>query len=418
MMPACMPEGDHAMARFRTLPALVVLLALVPPAVAGGSGAGMAGTGADAMDDPGCGAVLAPVDQAGLPDPFLRPDGSRVASRAQWPCQRRTLQATAQAQVYGTRGPGPERVEGRIEGGRITVRVVQGGREAEFGARLRLPPGPGPHPAIIVVGGVAGVDDALLEAEGIARIDFDATQVGAETGTSRERRGAFYTLHDGAMDATGTLMAWAWGVSRLVDVIAAHDALLRADAVAVTGCSRWGKGALAAGAFDPRIALTIPIESGTGGVPVWRAAGEGGAQSPASAWGEQPWLGDGFAPFAQAPWRLAIDQHAVLALVAPRGLLVLDNPHVDWLGARHGHLSALAAAEVYAALGAAGNLGYHGDVADGRHCAWREEWTGPARDALRRHLLRREAADLPLRAAAGHAARLDDHRAWSAPALD
>src|SRR5690606_38462141 len=200
-----------------------------------------------------------------------------------------------------------------------------------------------------------------------------------ETGTSRERRGAFYTLHDGAMDATGTLMAWAWGVSRLVDVIAAHDALLRADAVAVTGCSRWGKGALAAGAFDPRIALTIPIESGTGGVPVWRAAGEGGAQSPASAWGEQPWLGDGFAPFAQAPWRLAIDQHAVLALVAPRGLLVLDNPHVDWLGARHGHLSALAAAEVYAALGAAGNLGYHGDVADGRHCAWREEWTGPAR---------------------------------------
>ena len=57
------------MARFRTLPALVVLLALVPPAVAGGSGAGMAGTGADAMDDPGCGAVLAPVDQAGLPDP-------------------------------------------------------------------------------------------------------------------------------------------------------------------------------------------------------------------------------------------------------------------------------------------------------------------------------------------------------------
>src|SRR5690606_7645124 len=122
--------------------------------------------GAQAADpggpgDPGCGAVLAPVDQAGLPDPFLRPDGSRVASRAQWPCQRRTLQATAQAQVYGTRGPGPERVEGRIEGGRITVRVVQGGREAEIGARLRLPPGPGPHPAKIVVGGVAGVDDAL-----------------------------------------------------------------------------------------------------------------------------------------------------------------------------------------------------------------------------------------------------------------
>ena len=108
----------------------------------------------------------------------------------------------------------------------------------------------------------------------------------------------------------------------------------------------------------------------------------------------------------------------MLALVAPRGLLVLDNPHVDWLGARHGHLSALAAAEVYAALGAAGNLGYHSDVADPRHCAWREEWTAPTRDALRRHLLGRQADDLPMRAAPGHEATLDGHRDWTAPALE
>jgi hypothetical protein len=401
------------MATSRLIPALAALLTLAPPVVAGGAAHDTAGD----LAGPGCEVALAPVERPGLPDPFMRPDGTRVASRAQWPCQRRTLQATAEAQVYGARGPEPERVEGRIEADRITVRVAQGGREAEFGARVRLPPGPGPHPAIIVVGGVAGVDDALLEAEGIARIDFDATQVGAETGASRERRGAFFELHGGAMDATGTLMAWAWGVSRLVDAIAAHGDLLRADAVAVTGCSRWGKGALAAGAFDPRIALTIPIESGTGGVPYWRAEGEGGAQPPASAWGEQPWLGDGFRPFAEDPSRLAIDQHAVLALVAPRGLLVLDNPHVDWLGARHGHLSALAAAEVYAALGASGNFGYHGDVADGRHCAWRDEWTAPARDAIRRHLKGEAAADLPLVAAPGSAAGLAPLRDWEAPAL-
>src|SRR5690606_41558270 len=96
----------------------------------------------------------------------------------------------------------------------------------------------------------------------------------------------------------------------------------------------------------------------------------------------------------------------------------LPTPTRVGRAARQRHLAASAGAEVYAALGAAGNLGYLGAVADGRHCACREEWTGPARAALRRHLLRREAADLPLRAAAGHAARLDDHRAWSAPALD
>lgn len=399
--------------RTLTRPSAVLLSLLLPLAAP-------AGAAADRVEAPANGArcdeALPPRARATLPDPFLRPDGGRVASRSEWACQRRILRATAEAHVYGARGPEPERVEARIDGDAITVRVGQGGREVEFGARLRLPEGPGPHPAMIVVGGVAGVDDALLEAEGVARIDFDATQVGAETGTTRERRGAFFELHDGAMDGTGTLMAWAWGVSRLVDAIAAHRDLLRADAVAVTGCSRWGKGALAAGAFDERVALTIPIESGAGGVPAWRLLGEG-AQPPASAFGEQPWLGEGFAAHLQEIGSLPIDQHGVLGLVAPRGLLVLDNPHVDWLGAPAGHASALAAAEIWRALGAEGNLGYHGAVADGSHCAWRDEWTAPARDAIRRHLKGEAAADLPLVAAPGSAADLAPLRDWEAPAL-
>ena len=334
---------------------------------------------------PGCATpIAAGPPSPGLPDPFARADGTRIADRADWPCQRQALQATVEAHVYGPGAPDPERVVGRIGEDAIHVTVFRDGKQVAFEARLRRPDGPGPHPVMIVVGGVAGVDDALLAAEGIARIDLDVTAIGAETGTSRERRGAFFELYGEPQQRTGTLMAWAWGVSRLVDAIAADGGhLLRADAVAVTGCSRWGKGALAAGAFDPRIALTIPIESGSGGVPAWRADGAGGAQPPASAWGEQPWLGDGFHAWLADPEGLPIDQHSVLALVAPRGLLVLDNPHVDWLGARHGHLSALAAAEVYAALGASGNLGYHGDVADPRHCAWREEWTAPARACAR-----------------------------------
>src|SRR5690606_15444451 len=93
---------------------------------------------------------------------------------------------------------------------------------------------------------------------------------------------------------------------------------------------------------------------------------------------------------------LPIDQHAVLALVAPRGLLVLDNPHVDWLGASAGHAAVQAAAGVYALLGAEGSLGYHGDVSDARHCAWRAAWHEPARDAIRRHLHGAEADDPPV----------------------
>src|SRR5690606_29956232 len=114
MMPACMPEGDDAMTPIRRLLAVAMLLALPPLALADATAPGAQAADPGGPGDPGCGAVLAPVDQAGLPDPFLRPDGSRVASRAQWPCQRRTLQATAQAQGYGTPRPGPEPVRGRM----------------------------------------------------------------------------------------------------------------------------------------------------------------------------------------------------------------------------------------------------------------------------------------------------------------
>ncbi|TWT23247.1 topoisomerase [Luteimonas marina] len=355
---------------------------------------------------------------AGLPDPFARADGSRIATRADWRCHRQALLRTAEAQVYGWKGPKPDRVTGTIADDRIDVTVSHAGREVSFSADLRLPEGPGPHPAIIVVGGRAGVDDGLLAGEGVARIDFVPTAVGAETGTSRARQGAFFDLYGEQVQGTGTLMAWAWGVSRIIDVVAqAGQGRLRVDAIAVTGCSRYGKGALAAGAFDERVALTIPIESGSGGVPAWRGVVAEGAQPPHSAFGEQPWLGDAFGAFANEVERLSIDQHEVLGLVAPRGLLVLDNPHVDWLGARFGHVSALAGAEIYRALGVAGNLGYHSAVADGTHCAWRSEWDVAARDAIRRHLRKAQADDLPIVAADGKAGSPEASWQWRAPEL-
>jgi len=59
----------------------------------------------------------------------------------------------------------------------------------------------------------------------------------------------------------------------------------------VTGCSRFGKGAFVAGVFDQRISLTMPIDSGSAGVPIFRGIPGEGAQSLSSAYSEQPWLG-------------------------------------------------------------------------------------------------------------------------------
>src|SRR5947209_10929926 len=146
--------------------------------------------------------------------------------------------------------------------------------------------------------------------------------VGQEGTARSNKQGAFYTIY-GSTSSTGLLVAWAWGVSRIIDVIEQSDGkILKADAVGVTGCSRFGKGAFIAGAFDQRIPLTMPIESGTAGVPIWRGVPGEGAQSLSSAYGEQPWFGDAFSAFTGAPTKAPIDTHETIAMIAPRGLFI------------------------------------------------------------------------------------------------
>jgi hypothetical protein len=76
--------------------------------------------------------------------------------------------------------------------------------------------------------------------------------------------GLFYNLYGNV--TASAMMAWVWGASRLIDTLEQiPQAQINVQRLAVTGCSRNGKGALMAGAFEPRFALTIPQESGSGG---------------------------------------------------------------------------------------------------------------------------------------------------------
>ena len=107
--------------------------------------------------------------------------------------------------------------------------------------------------------------------------------------------GAFYNLY-GSSHPAGVLMAQTWGVSRIIDVLEDNpDIGIDPTRVGVTGCSRNGKGALIAGAFDARIALTIPQQSGSGGSACWRISEwqksqEQDVQTLSHACQEQPWF--------------------------------------------------------------------------------------------------------------------------------
>jgi hypothetical protein len=354
-----------------------------------------------------------------LPDPFEKLDGTRVSSKADWRCRRQEIKKQAEKYVFGEK-PIPANVSGTVTSTSITIEVEENGKSTSFEVGVELPSGSGPFPALVSYGGgFLGFSHAdLVKGEGVAIISYDPYDAGAE-GTGRaNKQGAFYDIY-GSDSESGLLVAWAWGVSRIIDVIAQSDgSILKADAMAVAGCSRFGKGAFAAGVFDQRIALTIPFESGSAGVPIYRGIPGEGAQSLSSAYGEQPWFGDAFGDFTSSPGKLPIDTHELVAMVAPRGLLILDNPHIANLGPKSAHVAALGGAEVYKALGVGDNISYHSSVASGTHCEARQEHQEPLRQNIAKFLLKTGSEPGVITAAQKATGNLSEWADWETPTLN
>jgi hypothetical protein len=359
---------------------------------------------------------------AKLPDPFEKLDGTRITTKAEWRCRRQEIKKLAEAFAYGVKPPKPQTVMGTVSSSTITIKVTENGKSASFSATVKLPTGgSAPYPAIVVYGGAgfgAPLDSSVINGEGVALINYDPYVVGKETGQRSPKAGAFYDIY-GSDSKTGLLVAWGWGVSRIIDAIEQSDGkLLKADAVGVTGCSRFGKGSFIAGVFDQRVALTMPIESGSAGVPTWRGIPGEGAQSLSSAYGEQPWFGDAFSAFTGSPTKAPIDTHESVAMVAPRGLFIMDNPSIANLGPKSAHVAALAGAEVYKALGAGANISYVSAVADGNHCAQRPEWSTPLKNSIQKFLKKTGSAPGVIAAASKATGDLATWREWDTPTLN
>jgi hypothetical protein len=352
-----------------------------------------------------------------LPDPFKKLDGTRLAKKAEWRCRREEIKKLAEKFALGSKAV-PKTVTGTVSSSKITVDVSDNGKKTSFSATVSLPTtGTAPYPAVIVYGGM-GADTATIKAAGAAIINYDPYIAGKEGTPRTAKAGAYYDIA-GSSSTTGLLVAWAWGVSRIIDVIAASDGkVLRADGIGVTGCSRFGKGSFIAGVLDQRVALTMPIESGSAGVPIWRGIPGEGAQTLSSAYGEQPWFGDAFSSFTGSPTKAPLDTHELVAMVAPRGLFIMDNPHIANLGPKSAHAAVLAGAEVYKALGAIDNVTYWSDVADGSHCSLRPEWKDPLTKNIQKFLLKTGTYTGVIKASSKATAKATDWIDWTSPTLE
>ncbi|MEP6669691.1 MAG: acetylxylan esterase [Chthoniobacter sp.] len=195
---------------------------------------------------------------------------------------------------------------------------------------------------------------------------------------------------------TATIAAWAWCLSRAVDYLVT-DPALDAKRIAVVGHSRNGKTALLAAAFDERIALVVPSQAGCGGSAPCRVSAE---LSTEGANGRSivetvkrintsfpHWFSGNFKAFNTEPAKLPFDQHELIALCAPRPVLLSCATEDLWANPA-GQFDMLRAADpVYKLVAGDGlgatqmpevskllpsRLGYY--IRPGKHSMTREDW--------------------------------------------
>jgi hypothetical protein len=148
---------------------------------------------------------------------------------------------------------------------------------------------------------------------------------------------------------TGAIAAWAWGYLRALEAISG-DARIRGDQIVLWGHSRNGKAALLAAAFDPRPAAVVALQAGTAGGSLGRdQVGETIGQIT----GTYPhWFAPAYATFAGREAELPVDQHQLLALIAPRPVLLGGARRDQWsdpIGAVRAAQGASAAYQLFGA---------------------------------------------------------------------
>ncbi|THG96856.1 hypothetical protein EW026_g5055 [Hermanssonia centrifuga] len=310
-------------------------------------------------------------NNAALPNPFTFNDGTPVLTASDWTCRRAQIAALIQGYEAGTLPGPPQTLTSTFTQsgttGTLAITAANDGPSFTFSQTITFPSGTAP--AVIL---------SHISTK-IAVLSYSNSNMAEQNGATSRGGGLFYNLY--GTDATASAMtAWVWGVSRIIDVLETTPAAnINTQKIAVTGCSRDGKGALMAGAFEPRIALTIPQESGSGGDACWRLSlyeqNSGSVvQTATEIVTENVWFSTNFANYVNNLNSLPIDHHLLAAMIAPRPLISYENTDFAWLSPLSSFGCMTAAHTVFQALGIPENHGFE-QVGGHAHCAWPESLT-------------------------------------------
>ncbi len=315
-----------------------------------------------------------------LPDPFLKLDGTtRISNKSEWPCRREEILRSLFKYVFGEK-PIPKKgsVTGTVTESKISVKVSEDGKSCTFDVTVDLNGATAPAPAIIYYDG--GLGSSLPIPKGVAKIRFSAIEA---EGGSGNKTGPFYTFY-GATHPAGYLIAQAWQISRIIDLLEDNPGVIDPYRIGLTGCSRNGKGAFIGGVLDNRVALTLPCESGIGGTVALRLVEklDTGGEWPYHAISYVRWFSEvALGKFTSAnnaggdnTDRLPVDMHSAMALIAPRGIYIIDNPSGTYPGLdkNAAWVTGSVGKIIFEALGVGDHFAYQG--ASGGHCTWRNQY--------------------------------------------
>ncbi len=369
-----------------------------------------------------------------LPDPLATGNGGTVTTPGEWRNVRRPeILELFRAHVHG-RSP-EETGEVRFDvfdedraalGGtavrkQIAIHVAHGGQSLRIEALAFLPAeaaGPVPLFTLLNFGGNHTVcdDPAIAPPKSWLREDFRPPEEfrGAKRdrfplGNILSRGWGMATAYNGDIDpdfddgfqngvhplfdppgerpgdAWGSVGAWAWGLSRMMDYFETDDEIDH-ERVAVLGHSRLGKTALWAGAQDERFAAVISNNSGCTGASLSRHPK---GESVNAINDKFPhWFCRNYRRYMKNENELPVDQHMLIALAAPRPAYVASGTEDDWAGQEGEFLSCVHAEPVYRLFGLnglstetmpepdsplnEGHIGYH--LRTGKHDLTAYDW--------------------------------------------
>lgn len=327
-----------------------------------------------------------------LPELLRFNSGEAVRTPEEWFRRRKEILNLYSEYMYGYM---PERsgetltwsteYDPETRGTLLRITVAAGGRKASFTVLAGIPANKAPeggYPFYIEYWPwhyqdwftrewVTGFSDNCRYAmeRGYAAIQYDCAKVSPDNAS---HTGAFYALYpfdpDEPAAQRGVLLAWAWGVSKIIDAMeaGAGEALgINPYLPLAGGVSRYGKSAAVAGAYDERIRVTVPSCSGAGGVAIYRTSNHGKTYDLSCIGGPPEWInesinepfsnlqcGEGYwfcGTFARIPSVacLPVDQHMLCALAAgkDRHLMIVTGIVSEGWNNTEGQCLAYAAAQ-------------------------------------------------------------------------